>query len=291
MSDTENPDKIQRFLLENSDIRGEIVTLSKSFHEACLLQDLPKNTLPLFGEFLAGACLIGALLKREGIFTLQAQGKGPVRVISAETTHEGHLRGILKCDGNLENVGEQKISSLFGKGNLFLTLDPEKGQRYQGIVPMEKDSLSACLSDYFEHSEQVPTQLLLFADESRCGGLLIQCLPMDKIKDQDERSALWESVKQLCATISVDEFFEVAHETLLYRLFHEQQCRVFEEKSIRYFCSCTKERSANAITALGKDDALELVKEKGSIALDCQYCGEHYAFDESEVDDLFRNVH
>lgn len=283
-------DLSQRFLLDATDIRGEIVTLDKSFQEACLLQNLCAQAIPLFGEFLAGATLIGSQLKREGIFTLQAQGDSAIRVLSAESNHKGHIRGIVRGD-SLSALDNLSFREAIGKGTLFITHDPEQGQRYQGIIPLEHADLQTCLSAYFEHSEQVPTQLLLFANHERCGGLLVQCLPKAKIQDDEQRAELWSTVTQLCATLKADEFFETDHQTLLFRLFHEYGCKVFDEKPISFRCSCSKERSSNAISALGKEEANNLLEEQNPIQIQCHYCGTEYTFDESDLNQIFNSLH
>ncbi|MFT7559891.1 MAG: molecular chaperone Hsp33 [Flavobacteriales bacterium] len=291
MSDSntsEQSDSLLRFLLDDSDIRGEIVTLSKSFQESCLHQDLGKNEIPLYGEFLASSALLSALFKRDGLLTLQAQGDGSLRAIAAEANSEGHVRGIVRKNTDTLNT-DKSLSFLdgIGKGNLFLTLDPTEGQRYQGIVPMEHDSLGACLTDYFDKSEQIPTIVILFANHNQCGGLLLQCLPAHNEKDEEVRARKWQEVEQLCATVKEKEFFETDQTTMLYRLFHDQSCRVFEPKNIDFKCSCSRERSAHSISALGYEDAQLLIEEQRRINIHCEFCGVEYQFNRRDLEGIF----
>ena len=293
MSSTASKNAIQRFLFINSDIRGEILTLSSSFLDACNAQDLPLALRPLFGEFVAGVSLVGEMLKFDGLITLQARGEGPVALVMSEANHHGHFRGLVQADPEVtfstSEQSEKPIGELIGKGVLAMTLDPEQGQRYQGIVPLDGKNLAECLTLYFEKSEQVPTFILLFSDENQCGGILLQCLPAQEITDIETREALWQTVTQLCATVKAEEFFATDHETLLYRLFHELECMCFPEKTLEFKCSCSRERSENAIASLGTAEITDMVNEGNPIDIACHLCGQNYVFSVEEIRALLNN--
>jgi len=176
-----NDDVINRFLFDETDIRGEIVSLNKSFQEAHAHQSFARELVPLFGEFLAGAVLLSEVLKFEGTLTLQARGDGDVAIVMAEVTDQGDLRGIVRMhperDEALFDLSDLKLKTLLGNAVLTITIDPKKGKRYQGIVPLNGVTLTECLENYFVQSEQLPTQIQLFADDKKCGGLFLQCPP------------------------------------------------------------------------------------------------------------------
>ncbi len=281
-------DLIHRFLFENSDIRGEIVSLEKTFHDAISSQSIDPALLPIFGEFLVGASVMADMFKFDGVLTLQARGDGPVPIIMAEANTQGHLRGIAKCSnpGALtydDNDKLRPLSELVGTGVLTLTLDPAQGKRYQGIVPLEGTDLAAILKHYFEQSEQIPTYVLLFSDAERCGGLFLQCLPMQNITDPEKREELWNTAMQLASTLTKKEFFELEHSAILFRLFHELDCRIFEPKALSFKCSCSKSRSGRALQAVAKEELKALIEEKGSVELDCQFCGARYSYNKEEI--------
>lgn len=293
MADPDTKDLIHRFLFEESDIRGEIVTLTKAFQDAKLAQSLAPELQPLFGEFLAGAAMISEILKFDGLITLQARGDGIVPIIMAEANHLGDLRGVVTAMPNEHFVTDdtcelKALPELIGKGVLTITIDPSKGQRYQGIVPLDGAKLENCLSHYFEQSEQLPTFLVLFSNEQQCGGIFLQCLP-NSDSDTNKQKDQWDTLCQLTSTMQSDEFFSADHPTLLYRLFHEQQCRVFEAKPLRFKCSCSEKRSRRALASLGSAELTELINEGKPVDIDCQFCGAQYSFGIEKLKGLLSN--
>lgn len=281
---------IQRFLFDDTDIRGEVTTLDKAYQDALSHQSLPDGLARVFGEFLAAASLLSEVLKFEGILTLQARGDGDVAIIMAEASHKGDIRGIVRLNPELESTpdfADLSLLTLLGEGLLTITIDPEKGKRYQGIVPIEKDALAGCLQDYFKQSEQLPTQIQLFANTTHCGGLFLQCLPAQLISDATERQQIWETATQLANTVTEDELYSLECETLLLRLFSEFTCRVFPSKPIQFNCSCNRERSGGAIRSLGYEDAQALLRERDIVNIDCQFCGKTYSFGEKALIELF----
>lgn len=285
-------DVIQRFLFDETDIRGEITSLENSFQQAFSHQTLPEGLTPIFGQFLAAAALLSEVLKFEGVLTLQARGDGDVAIIMAEASHSGEVRGIVRINPELESLPARKdlsLKSLLGEGLLTITIDPDKGKRYQGIVPIEGEDLAQCLESYFDQSEQLTTQIQLFADKTRCGGLFLQCLPAQLVTDANQRQERWETATQLAATLSQEELFTLESETLLTRLFHELTCRVFPSKTLTFSCSCDRERSATALQSLGYEEAQALLRERDIINIDCQFCGKAYSFGETALQELFPN--
>ncbi|WP_185233471.1 Hsp33 family molecular chaperone HslO [Teredinibacter franksiae] len=289
-------DKTHRFIFDNTDLRGQLVSLQESYQKVLLQQQLPPVLLPVLGEFIAAVALLSEVLKFEGILTLQVRGDGLVPLIMAEANDSGHVRGIMNLrpdlteNGALPDCTQFDISSLkklVGEGVLTMTVDPQQGERYQGIVPLEGESLGDSLAHYFEQSEQLPTRIWLFANNKNCGGLMLQSLPAQKVKDHSEREQQWNTTVQLANTVTADELFQLAHEQLLYRLFNEFECRVFPAREIQFRCSCSRQRSENAIASLGKQESFELLQEKGKIGIDCQFCGKHYSFNKNDLEGLF----
>ncbi|WP_096085657.1 Hsp33 family molecular chaperone HslO [Agaribacterium haliotis] len=281
-------DQVHRFLFDNSDIRGEIVTLEKSFQDATSAQGLPSALLPLYGEFMAAVALIAEMLKFDGTITLQARGDGALPVIMAESNQKGHLRGYAQvADPTALQCNDSKdllpLAALLGNGILSLTMDPAQGQRYQGIVPLDGADLASCLEHYFTQSEQLPTYFKLFASEHSAGGIFLQALPAQLVTDASSRSEQWQTLLQLAATTKAEEIFELDHPTLLYRLFHEHDCRVFEAKDLLFRCHCSSERSLRAIETLGSNEVQAIIDDQGYIDMGCQFCGKNYHFDKTTL--------
>ena len=153
-----NNDTFQRFLFEDLHIRGEWVRLGSSFKEATQAMNYPSAVQSLLGQTIAASVLLTGTLKFAGRLSIHARGEGPVNLLTADTTHLRHFRGLAKWEGDIQP--EQSFQDLLGNSQLAITIDPDKGNRYQGIVPMERENLSACLEGYFELGEQLDTLLL-----------------------------------------------------------------------------------------------------------------------------------
>ena len=286
----ETQDHIRRFLLPNTDIRGEIVTLEHSYREALENQTLPEHLRPIAGQFLCAAAMISEILKFDGRVTVQARGDGPVSLIMAECNAAGELRGTLSVPepASLASNIDQNLQELIGRGALVIILEPAQGERYQGIVSLEHGSLGDCLAHYFEQSEQIPTYFSLFADHRHCGGLFLQCLPSKTEEDLARRDELWETALYLTNTVEQHEFFTSDHESLLYRIFHEHGCQVFPAKALRFKCQCSRERSARALRTLPEAELLDMLEGRDNLILDCQFCGKRYVYSKSDVTALLR---
>ncbi len=274
-------DQFQRFIFEDSQVRGAWVKLGDSFQEIGSQAPYPDSVRGLLGEALVASVLMSSTLKFEGTLSLQAQGEGPLRTLMAECSHDRYIRGLARFDEHA--VSEDNLHDLLGDGRMAITITPNRGNRYQGVVPREEASLAACLEEYFQRSEQIATSLILFADEQGAAGLLLQRLP--GATEQDDE--LWERVNHLARTVEAAEMLELDSETVLHRLFHEETVRLFEPEAVAFRCSCSRERTLGALEAIGKDECYSIIEEQGQIEMDCQFCHAHYRFDRNDIDHLF----
>lgn len=282
-------DTIARFLFEHSDIRGEVVTLTQSYAEVLANNPVPAPLQKLLGEFLAAAALLSSTLKFDGVITLQAQGDGPVPLIMAECNRHKGLRAIVRPPESGEFVlsEDTSLQGFLGKGVLAITIDPDKGERYQGIVPLEAPSLAGCLEAYFAQSEQLPTRLWLMADGQRAGGLFLQALPKQIVADEDINADQWQTVVTLANTVKPDELLYLDHSQKLYLLFNEFSIRLFEPASLQFDCTCSETRSLHALRQLGREELQEILIDQGHINIDCQFCNQQYRFEQNQIDAMF----
>ncbi|CZT26624.1 Hsp33 family molecular chaperone HslO [Pseudomonas cerasi] len=287
MHDFPDIDFTQRFIFDESDVRGELVALERSYAEVLAKHPYPEPVAQLLGELMAAAALLVGTLKFDGLLILQARSSGAVPLLMVECSSERELRGIARYDESLINPGAG-LQDMMPDGSLALTVDPRQGQRYQGIVALDGVDLSESLSNYFVMSEQLGSRFWLKADSHRARGLLLQQLPAAQITDAEERDANWEHVITLANTLTAEEMLSLDNQTILHRLFHEDPVRLFDIQPICFRCSCSRERSANALVSLGLEDAQQLVIEhSGTIEIDCQFCNERYLFDATDVAQLF----
>jgi molecular chaperone Hsp33 len=277
-------DTRQRFLFDDTHIRGEVTTLSESFQSIQQRQNYPPVVIAILGEFLAAASLLSATLKFNGIVSIQAIGQGAITSLMAECSNNTQLRGIVR--GDYHNIGsEENFKSLLGSATLAITIEPEGRERYQGLVPLDKDSLSECLEYYFAQSEQLSTKIKLAANQTTAAGILIQEMPHSS--DDEQAQDNWQHLSLLLESLKAEEQLELDHEEQLYRLFHEQQVRLYDPEALQFFCSCSKQRTAKMLISLGFDEVNQILQEQDLIEVNCEFCGQNYQFNQADINEIF----
>ncbi|KPU83180.1 molecular chaperone Hsp33 [Psychromonas sp. PRT-SC03] len=283
-------DQLQRFLFEDFQIRGEIVNADQSFSEIIENHDHSVEVNNLIGELLIATTLLTAMLKFEGKITVQLQGDGPLKMAVIKADQDLVLRGTASVDGDTNGLS---FAQLVGNGHLMISIAPENGERYQGIVALDKRSLSACLENYFEQSEQLPTRVVLHAtskDKVQCAGLLLQTLPATD-NDTQTHEDNFQHVCALAHTIKAQELYDLKHEELLFRLYHQEKVRLFDEQSITYQCSCSTERCISSLASIEPEEILAILKEQGAIEMHCEYCAKDYHFEINDLQLLLTDTH
>jgi len=275
-------DELIRFIFDNTDIRGEWVQLQRSYTDTLANHHYPPGVRRLIGEFLAAASLMGATLKFEGNLILQARSDGQVPLIMAEATSNGAVRAIVR--GAETAIGDD-FQALIGQGQLAITIDPSNGQRYQGIIALEGDSLARCLEDYFRQSEQLPTRFWLAVDDSRAAGLFLQELPGKT--EASVRAEQWQHLIALTETVSAAELLDLPAEELLHRLFHQEQLRLLRRDPVEFRCSCSQARTEAMLVSLGVDEIESILAEQGGIDVNCEFCLQNYHFTPAQARQLF----
>lgn len=292
-------DLVQPFLLEIPGIRGRLVRLGPLLDEIVGRHGYPEPVASLLAEFLALATALASLLKYNGIFTLQARGEGPLRLLVADITDKGATRGYAAFDADRLPPANAPLNlpSVMGPGYLSFTVDPDaEGERYQGIVALEGASLADCVLHYFRQSEQLPTGLLLAAGGPAPGAnkgrrvatLILQRLPQEgETARGSESEEAWRRAMVLMASCRQDELVgpRLSSHQLLYRLFHEERVRVFRQRRFHFACRCTRERLATVLKSLPQQELLALAVED-EVTADCQFCGRKYRFSTREIAEL-----
>ncbi len=275
-----SPDQIQRVIFENANIRSVLAGLQDSYQQVIERQQYPGVIRNILGEMLAAVSLLSATLKFDGRLMLQAQSENQVKVLMAECSHQRDLRAIARFEGDVPEDAD--FCALLQGGQLVITIEPDKGKRYQGVVPLEGTTLSQCLEAYFSRSEQLPTQIHLVADEQRAAGFLLQVMPAKGDSEED-----WQHFSHLGATLSATELLELDNETLLRRLFHEEECRLYDPEPVQFHCDCSHQRTAEVLKYMTQEELEEILREEGIIEVNCQFCNENYKFDQADIAMLF----
>ena len=283
-------DHLQLFLFDGTDVRGEMVSLEQTWRHVQDRHHYPDVVAMRLGELLSAAALLTATLKLDGIMTIEVRGSGPVTLLMAESNPgneelEQQLRGIARWDESATLSQDMTLAELLGNGQIVITLDPRNGKRYQGIVALEHETLAGCLEHYFIQSEQLPTRLWLASDSTRSAGLLLQQLPQSDSQDVDA----WPRLSMLADTVTSEELLTLDAESLLYRLFNEEQTRVFTPVPVAFGCTCSRERLAHALGSIAPEELRGIIEEQGQIETHCHFCNTRYAFTAADVESLIES--
>nr|WP_228481473.1 Hsp33 family molecular chaperone HslO [Vibrio fluminensis] len=275
---------LNRYLFEELSVRGEMVQLDEAYQRIIASKEYPVALQKLLGELLVSTTLLTATLKFEGSITIQLQGDGPVSLAVINGDHDQKIRGVARWDGDIAD--DATLHEMMGKGYLVITIEPKKGERYQGVVGLEGENLTQVIENYFANSEQLKTRLWIrtgeFEGKAHAAGMLIQVMP-DGTGTPDD----FEHLEQLTNTVKNEELFGLSAEELLYRLYNQDKVRLFEPQPVEFHCGCSRERSGAAIITVDRAEINDILAESGTVSLHCDYCGTTYSFDEAQVSELF----
>lgn len=289
-------DTLQRFLFENLAVRGELVHLDATWQAVLENHNYPQAVQKVLGELMSAVSLLMATLKFKGQLIAQIQGNGPVSLLVVEGSSDKTLRATASVKEDQNDFADESLQGLFGDARLVITLEPEQGERYQGIVALTGENLAAALTDYLLRSEQLDTNIWLVADDKQTAGLLIQKLPETKktqqssnilnVSDQGDVDG-WNRIQQLSSTIKDEELLNLSAEEIVHRLYHEEDIRMFDTEAVSFRCSCSRERVANMLLSLGAKEVKIMIEELSQIEVACEFCNHNYKFDAVDTEQLF----
>lgn len=308
--------KLQKFLFEDLPIRGALVRLTDAWQEILSRQKQSSNqedsnlallspaVSELVGEMSAAAILLHTTIKFDGTLILQIQGDGPLKLSVAEVRSDMGLRATAKVDGKVPPLARiDELCNVNGQGLCAIILDPQNrkpGQHpYQGVVPLNDENgqplthLSTIIEGYMQQSEQLPTHIILAANNDCAAGLLIQRLPTqgDKNLGESEKEQMDEAFQRiatLAKSLKHDELLQLDTQEILHRLFWQEELRLFDDVLQPYFCcSCSRERVADMLRGLGQEEVDHIMHEQGKADVTCDFCGALYSFDPVDLQTLF----
>ncbi|UJR56075.1 Hsp33 family molecular chaperone HslO [Dickeya zeae] len=278
-----NHDQLHRYLFENHAVRGELVTVSDTFQHMLANHDYPVPVKNLLGEMLVATSLLTATLKFSGDITVQLQGDGPLKLAVINGNHQQQMRGVARLQGDI--AADSSLRDMVGNGYLVITITPTEGERYQGVVGLDGDDVAACLENYFQQSEQLPTRLFIRTGEHNgrqcAAGMLLQVLPAQHGNRED-----FDHLTQLTATVKAEELFGLPANDVLYRLYHQENVTLYEPQPVVFKCHCSRERCADALMTLPADEVSDILAQDGQIDMHCDYCGSHYLFNAQDIDNI-----
>ena len=276
-------DTLQRFLFEHASIRGEIAHLDETYRTIMQQHPYPPMVKQLLGEALVSCLLLAGSIKFEGDMSLQFHGDDNLPLILVQCDHQLNVRAFAKFKKGAE-VADYATAFLQGK-MVFVINQCHQTETYQSMVPILSTSMSENLMHYFAQSEQIASQVWLAVNEEKVSGMLLQLMPG---QDTLQREQFWEYAVQLGQTISEEELLNLDNTTILHRLYHETELRLYTARPVRFECRCNEDKMKQVLTVLGKEDVDQLLKEKGQVEVRCDFCNQQYTFDAIDITLLFR---
>jgi molecular chaperone Hsp33 len=280
-------DFILAFDLPNARLRGRLVRLDAVSARALSGHALPEPAARVAAEVCVLGTLLGSALKLDGRLTVQTKSEGPLDLVaadyySAEGERPAGARAYARLDeARFSALVEPNFSALVGSGIVAITIEPRQGaQNYQGIVALDRRSIAASAEAYFAQSEQLPTAIRLAAAPVyepgnreahwRSGGLMLQATPEAEVSEDD-----WQRLAQFISTLEDIELVDtsLAAETVLWRLFHEDEVRVHTAEPVCFRCDCSTARIEAVLGAYEEKDREALADEDGIIRARCEFCG------------------
>lgn len=273
---------IQRFLLEDLDIRGALVRLGDVWQALQAGRGYPPAVATLLGQMSAVTAVVAGNLKQPGRLTFQIQGHGPVGLLVVDCTETLNLRGMARVDGDVaEHAG---LAELAGDGRLQLTLDlPTMREPWRSLVPLEGASIAEVFEHYLTQSEQQPAGLWLACNRDASTALFLQCLPSADERDADG----WSRVRQLAQTVRDDELLGLAPAALLGRLFAEETVRLFDARPVTHHWPADRDKVVGMLRSLGAAEVRRILAEHGEVVIRDDLSNHDYRFDAAEIDALF----
>lgn len=273
-------DVLERFLFDGAPVRGELVQLDATFKDVLERHPYPPVLQKMLGELMSAAALLTATIKLDGTLIMQLHGSGVVKLLVVECTSEMTLRATARWDGDVADVS---LAELLGHGKFIITLDPNEGETYQGIVGFEPgQSVAQIIENYMARSEQLATRLWLVSGDECAAGLLLQKLPAGQ-GDPDA----WDHLVTLAETVKEEELLKLPAREVLYRLYHEEEVRVFEPQAPHFACTCSRERVAAMMQMVGREELDGLLEERGHVEISCEFCNTQYSFDAVDLTQVF----
>lgn len=289
-------DHVRRFIFEERPVRGHWVHLENAWRELRAHSSYPSPVSELLGQAVAAAVLLAATLKFRGTLTFQLQGNGAVNLLVAQCSHDFHLRAVARCEEAAiaalapDLSAEQLFRRLVGDaGRITVTIEAEeKSARYQGVVPLSGDSLAQSLEAYFASSEQLPTRVVLAADDRHAAGVLVQKLPGAGSQHSEESVPVaWQEAERDIERIAPAQLLRLPAERLLTHAFAGQDLRLFRGAPVQFECRCSAGRVAGVLRALGAGEIRDILREQGAVTVTCEFCLRPYRFDSIDIEALF----
>ncbi len=287
-------DAVLPFQIEASGLRGRLVRLADVADAVIAAHDYPEPVARLMCETLVLANILASTLKYDGIFTLQTKGDAAVPTLVVDVTSTGHVRGFAKVVADrLAPDTPATVPGLLGQGYIAFTVDQgPQTQRYQGLVPLEGETMADCVNAYFRQSEQIDTGIKLAVDRTSAGwrgaGIMVQRLPAEdgaRPAPASDAEDDWRRAMVLLESATEAEMLSehLPANRLLYRLFHEDGVRVYRPRPLKMVCRCSRRRLIEVLASFSAEELAEYVEPDGMFQVVCEFCATEYRLSEQDL--------
>ena len=268
-------DSRSSFVLDSCNVRGVYVRLDAAWQSIHQASDYPSAVKQVLGEASAAIAALSSLIKFKGSMVLQIQQTSPVKMLVAQASDDNTLRAMASVSEEVI-ADDASFKDLFGKGNILISAEQKKGNsRYQSVVALDDKGLASTLEAYFANSEQLFTALFFAVNDDTASVLMIQSLPTDE-QGFDEEG--WQHALSLAKTIKDEELLTLPIETLLHRLYHADDVRLYAPQSLAFQCSCSQQKVESSLKSIPFNELQSLMEEQGEIKMNCQFCDQDYIF-------------
>ncbi len=273
-------DSVQVFYLKNAPVRGRFVRLDHIIEKIIGFRQYPPVIRKILGESLALTSVLASFLKYDGLFTLQINGDGLMPMLVCDIISHvdekdgGGVRGYARFEETIP--ANASLQDLIGKGYLSFTVHKGSVQKpYQGIVPLEKETLADCITAYFSNSEQIPAHTIIAHDKGKAAALILQKMP-EAAAANDELED-WNRTKILAETLTVKEMLDVnlPPAELVYRLFHEEGVILEDQRPLQVSCRCDDTKFQQVLDTIPKNE-IDSIAEDGKVSINCEFCNYTY---------------
>lgn len=269
-------DNIHRFIFDIYGIRGELVRLERSSQRMLQAHQYPAFIAELLQQSAAVSVLLATTIKFEGKISIQLATDEKLKMLVVQTTNELGFRGLARFDESAD-YSQMTFNELSKSGQMCITIEPKKGNRYQGIVPLNGNSLAECVENYFNQSEQLQTRIWLYSDEQQVIGLMLQALP-DMLSEES-----FEHLVMLASTLTRQECLKLTNETLLHRLFHSESIKHLVADPVHFSCSCSKKKMLESLSLLSDEELEDSLAKDDKILVSCEFCLNQFSFNELDI--------
>ncbi|MCH9694310.1 MAG: Hsp33 family molecular chaperone HslO [Gammaproteobacteria bacterium] len=271
-------DSVTPFAFESLPVRGALIHMRRSWRRMQRDHDYDALFTEVLGHAAAATALIAQSLKFDGAITMQIQGSGALQMLVMQCTSDLDMRGMA---APREGTTAENFVELTADSHCAITVDAGE-QPYQGIVAIDGESLSSSLESYFQRSVQVPSHVVLVANDEMAAGILLQQMPGEPIEADD-----WRRLKFLAQTLGTGDFDGNAGIELIGKLFAEDDVRVYSSRPVNFRCRCSSQKAEDVLKMLGEDESRAALEEQGGIEVICEYCGRRRHFDAVDVTRIF----